>query len=152
MRVSPTSTVNMKTNDTNVLDWCYTIELWHTTVHIWIDVELSSNNTRRYIRILKLIDQLDPIILHVLPGLHAFTGEDFTEPFNSKWKPKVRNRLVWWWTDATQSQPDLLGENYSVIASKDDEDAEMLPGNHCTIMINQTLRMMIMIIIIIMYI
>ena len=93
MQVSPTSTVSVRSNDTDVLVLllCYA-GVAHNCTHVWMDVGLSSNNTRRYIAtepsVPKLVDELDPTILSALPGLHAFTGTDFTASFMSKGKQR----------------------------------------------------------------
>ena len=51
------------------------------TPKVWMDVGLSSNNTRRYIYISQLTHKLDSNVLKALPGINAFTGCDYTASF-----------------------------------------------------------------------
>ena len=49
-------------------------------------VGVSSNNTRRYIDVAKLADELGPDLCNALAGYHAFTGCDYTARFLRKGK------------------------------------------------------------------
>ena len=51
-----------------------------------MDGGLSSTNTRRYINISNMVQHMPPASLDALPGLHAFTGTDFTSSFMHKGK------------------------------------------------------------------
>ena len=79
MPASLTSTVSVRSNDTDVLVLlvCYA-GVAHNCPKVWMGGGLSINNTRRYISIPKPVDELEHIIQQVLPGLHAFTGTYFT--------------------------------------------------------------------------
>ena len=60
----------------------------YTQVRVWLDAGLASNNTRRFISINDLVDKIDNGVLIALPGLHAFTGFDYTSSFLNKGKIK----------------------------------------------------------------
>ena len=51
------------------------------TPAVWVDVGLSSSNTRHYINISQLVGYLDVAIVDALPVLHAFTGSDDSASF-----------------------------------------------------------------------
>ena len=54
--------------------------------HLWLDVGLNSNNTRRYINITEHDKNLGSDMCKALPGLHAFTGCDYTAALMRKGK------------------------------------------------------------------
>ncbi len=54
--------------------------------HIWMEVGNSTNNTRRYIDVSSLATHLGVDVCNALPGLHAFTGSDYTAAFYRKGK------------------------------------------------------------------
>ena len=69
----------VRANDTDVL----IILIYHALrfgehVHIWKDVGLSSNNTRRHINITQLAEHLGPELCSAPPAYHAFTCCDYT--------------------------------------------------------------------------
>ena len=84
--------VSVRCNDTDV----FVLLLYHVNImsspditpKVWMDVGLSSNNTRRYINISQLTHKLDSNVLKALPGIHAFTGCDYTASFLNKGKVK----------------------------------------------------------------
>ena len=79
------SNIIVRSTDTDVL----IILLTHKhalQANIWMDVGVSSNNTRRYIDVAKLADELGPDICNALAGYHAFTGCDYTASFFRKGK------------------------------------------------------------------
>ena len=53
---------------------------------IWLDIGLSSNNTRRYIDVSLLAAELGEVYCLALPALHALTGCDYTAAFMRKGK------------------------------------------------------------------
>ena len=55
---------------------------------LWIDAGLASTNSRRFINIAQLVGALESDVLEALPGLHAFTGSDFTAAFMNKGKQR----------------------------------------------------------------
>ena len=81
--------VCIRTNDTDVL----VIFLYHLTqgecdTNVWLDVGLNSNNTRRFISINDLVPKIGRDVVQALPGIHAFTGCDYTASFHGKGKVK----------------------------------------------------------------
>ena len=75
----------MPLSDTDVL----VILLTHAhdlSAHIWLDVGLSSNNTRRYIDVSKLAEDMEPSLCAAIARVQAFTGCDFTASFNRQGK------------------------------------------------------------------
>lgn len=61
---------------------------------VWMDVGLSTNNTRRYINISQLVDHLDENVLNGLPALHAFSGCDYTAAFMNKGKVRPFELMI----------------------------------------------------------
>ena len=90
--------VSVRCNDTDV----FVLLLYHVNImsspditpKVWMDVGLSSNNTRRYINISQLTHKLDSNVLKALPGIHAFTGCDYTASFLNKWKVKPLEKML----------------------------------------------------------
>ena len=79
------STIVVWSCDTDVL----VILLTHAQAlgkHLWLDVGINSNNTRRYINITELDKNLGSDMCKALPGLHAFTGCDYTAALMRKGK------------------------------------------------------------------
>ncbi|RUM44803.1 MAG: hypothetical protein DSY80_04015 [Desulfocapsa sp.] len=79
--------ISVRCNDTDVL----ILLLYHFNhiickPHIWMDIGLSSNNTRRFINIRQLVDAMGSNLIDALPGFHAFTGSDTTAAFINKGK------------------------------------------------------------------
>ena len=60
----------------------------HMNVKVWMDTGRDSDNTRKYINISHMSEDLGNVKCHALPGFHAFTGCDYTASFF--WKGKVR--------------------------------------------------------------
>ncbi len=55
-------------------------------IHVWMDVGKSSNNTRHYIDVTDLAQELGPGLCQDLLGFHHFTGSDHTAAFFMKGK------------------------------------------------------------------
>ena len=66
----------------------------YTQVGVWLDAGIARNNTRRFISINDLVDKIDNNVLIALPGLHAFTGCNYTSSFLSK--EKINQWTLWW--------------------------------------------------------
>ena len=79
--------VVIRANDTDIF-----ILLAHHLPHfqgshsVWMDAGHSSTNTRRFINMTSIVHILPRIVCEALPGLHAFTGSDFTASFLNKGK------------------------------------------------------------------
>jgi len=87
--------ISIRSNDTDVLViFLYYLSQWETTVMIWLDSGLSSNNTRRYISINHLRDTVGKRFAEAIPGLHAFTGCDFTASFLNKDKTRPMDLVM----------------------------------------------------------
>ena len=94
----PQHSVSVRSNDTDVL----VLLLYHVACdsraenkpRVWMDVGLSSTNTRRYINISNMVQHMSPASLDALPGLHAFTGTDFTSSFMNKGKVKALELML----------------------------------------------------------
>jgi len=54
---------------------------------MWMDVGVDGNNTRHYVNVSGLSKELGPDLCSALPGIHSFTGCDYTTAF--LWKGKV---------------------------------------------------------------
>ena len=81
------SNVTIRSNDTDVLIIIvYYMAQVDDSVNVWMDAGRASNNTRRLISINDLVSSVDHDILDALPGLHAFTGCDYTSSFMNKGK------------------------------------------------------------------
>jgi len=59
-----------------------------------MNVGYSGKNTRRYINISQLLEEITPEIVDVLPGLHTLTGSDYTAAFMSKGEVKPFNLMM----------------------------------------------------------
>ena len=83
-REIPAANVTIRSNVTDV---CL-IMLHHikhfNQLRLWVDAGLNSNNTRRFIDINSLAEELGPKVSEALLGLHAFTGTDYTASFMNK--------------------------------------------------------------------
>ena len=85
--------MSVRSNDTYVL----VLLLYHVACDlraenkpsVWMDVGLSSTNTRRYINISNMVHHMPPASLDALPGLNAFTGTDFKSSIMNKGKVKA---------------------------------------------------------------
>ena len=55
---------------------------------VWLDAGLGGNNNRCYINITQLVEHMEPVVVDTLPGLHSFTGSDYTESYMNKGKLK----------------------------------------------------------------
>ncbi len=79
----------VRSNDTDVMILLlYHVSHFQVTPRVWMDAGLSGNNTRRYINITQMLSKMEPVEVDALPGLHAFTGSDFTASFMNKGKQK----------------------------------------------------------------
>ena len=77
--------VVVRSSDTDVL----VVLLFHSLaydVSLWMDVGNSGTNSRRFINIKDLRIYLGAEVCRALPGLHAFTGCDYTAAFSRKGK------------------------------------------------------------------
>ncbi len=54
-------------------------------IHVWMDVGKSSN-TRHYIDVTELVQELGPGLCQALLGFHHFTGSDYSAAFFKKGK------------------------------------------------------------------
>ena len=61
---------------------------------LWMDVGLSSSNTRRYISITKIHEEIGDKISAALPAFHAYSGSDFTSCFFMKAKVRPFEKLM----------------------------------------------------------
>ena len=87
--------IRVRSNDTDV----FILLVYHVSKiggrsNVWMDVGLSSNNTRRDINISQLLTQVSPTMAEALPALHAFTGCDYTASFMNKGKLKALDIMV----------------------------------------------------------
>ena len=88
--------ISVRSSDTDV----FILLLYHVSQYdnptstVWMDIGLSSNNTRRYINIMQLVKRLDEAVIAALPSLHAFMGSDFTASFMNKGKVKAFGLLI----------------------------------------------------------
>ena len=70
--------ITIRSNVTDVLIiLLYYMSQVDTQIRVWLDAGLASNNTRRFISINDLVDNIENDLLDI-PGLHAFTGCDYT--------------------------------------------------------------------------
>ncbi|CAI9728850.1 Hypothetical predicted protein [Octopus vulgaris] len=53
---------------------------------VWIEVEMSGQNTRRYVNLSQIAASIGPLMCKALPGFHAFTGCDYTSSFDRQGK------------------------------------------------------------------
>jgi hypothetical protein len=94
--ISTQHTVAVRCTDTDV----FILLLYHVSHHqdctseVWMDVGLSTNNTRRYISISTLVSHLDQSVIDALPALHAFTGSDYTASFMNKGKIRALQLMM----------------------------------------------------------
>ena len=58
-----------------------------------MDAGLSGNNTRRYINVTQLTENMESTFVNALPGFHAFSGSDYTASFMNKGKVKPLDLL-----------------------------------------------------------
>ena len=79
--------VVMRTNDTDVfILLLYHVHKLDLQIGVWMDVGLSSLNTRRYLDVKRIAGTLSDELLRSLPGFHSFTGCDTTAAFINKGK------------------------------------------------------------------
>lgn len=87
--------ISIRSNDTDVLViLLYYMSQSKTTSRIWLDAGLSSNNTRRHVSINDLRDTVGIKFAEALPGLHAFTGCDYTASFLNKGKARPMDLVL----------------------------------------------------------
>ncbi len=80
--MSPSDNTAVRTNGTDVLIiFANHVRQMKQKPNVWLDVGLSSNNTRRFFNVTKLAE-CD--ITEGLPSLHACTGCDVTAAFINK--------------------------------------------------------------------
>ncbi len=80
----------VRANDTDVLVILLASNESFSDSHLWLEVGVSENNSRRYIDVSKLSKQLGDFV-HALPRLHAFTGSDYISSFCRQGKNKPFN-------------------------------------------------------------
>ena len=51
---------------------------WKFAATVWMDVDTSSKNDRRYVNVTAISSSTGPTLCGALPGFHAFTGSDYT--------------------------------------------------------------------------
>ena len=98
----------IRSNDTDVLE----ILLYHAPripLHIWMEAGVCANNNRRFIDVTNLSITLGSHVCDALPGLHAFTGCDFTSSFLGKGKVKPYEYMQK--STSFQHAFERLGEN-----------------------------------------
>ena len=84
--------VVVQTCDTDVL----VIFLAHVhsfSSRIWLDIGLSTNNTRRFINATQLGQEIGPEVCAAPPVFHAFKGCDYTAAFSRKGKVRPLNLM-----------------------------------------------------------
>lgn len=62
--------------------------LQRVTSTVWMDVGTRNMGNRRYINVTKIAAAIGPSMCGALPGLHAFTGSDYTSAFIRKGKSR----------------------------------------------------------------
>ena len=83
----------VRANDSDV----FTIMLYHARyigAGFWMDIGLSSSNTRRLLDVNAISHQLGPTICTALPAFHAFTGSDCTSSFMRRGKTRPYDLMV----------------------------------------------------------
>ena len=90
---NPTVAVRCSDTDIFVLLLFHISQLSHKPL-VWMDVRLSSNNTRRFINISQLANHMDKKVVAALPGFHAYTGSDFTASFMGKGKMRPYDIMI----------------------------------------------------------
>jgi len=94
--LSSQQTIAVRIADTDV----FILLLYHVshqqncTSEVCMDVGLSTNNTRRYISISSLEYDLEQSVIDALPGLHAFSGSDYTSSFMNKGKIRALQLIM----------------------------------------------------------
>lgn len=95
LQADPDKTITVRSSDTDIfILLIYHLSKQTTPAAVWMDVGLCSNNTRRFINICQLINQMNPKVIDALPALHAFTGCDYTASFMNKGKIKALDLLA----------------------------------------------------------
>jgi len=77
----------IRASDTDIL----VLLLYHLhriTSTVWMEVGTTGRGNRRYINVTKIAAEIGPAICAALPGLHAFTGCDYTSAFARKGKSR----------------------------------------------------------------
>ena len=93
--VQEATNITIRSNDTDVLViLLYYMSQADTQIRVWLDAGLASNNTRRFISINDLVDKIGNDVLVALPGLHAFTGCNYTSSFLNKGKVKPMDIMM----------------------------------------------------------
>ena len=84
---NPDQCISVRSNDTDVLILLlYHLPHIENNPNVCMDVGLSSNNSRRYINVRQIVNEVRSPLLEALPGFHAFTGSDTTAAFMNKGK------------------------------------------------------------------
>ena len=128
IEVEPNWKFCVRCNDTDII----VLLLYHcsrrqNTPFVWMDVGLSGKNNRRYINIQQLLAEMQNDTVDSLPGLHAFTGCDFTASFYNK--GKLRPLSIMMKNDRFQKAIGQLGVNDEVT----DEIIDDLDDFVCTL-------------------
>ncbi len=85
------------------------------TAKIWMDVGVSSKNTRRYICITDIAQTLGPQLCASLPAFHAYSGCDYTSAFARKGKVRPFKLL---------EKETEIQEAFSKLADKEEIDEQ----------------------------
>lgn len=80
----PDANIVIRCNDTDVLV-ILVHHMIHFTAKVWMDTGRNDDNSRHYVDVRKLHDEIGPMA-EVLPALHAFSGCDYTASFMRKGK------------------------------------------------------------------
>ena len=83
----------VRANDSDV----FTIMLYHARyigAGFWMDIGLSSSNTRRLLDVNAISHQLGPTICTALPAFHDFTGSGYTSSFMRRGKTRPYDLMV----------------------------------------------------------
>ena len=92
-RMPGSPSITIRASDTDV----FILLLYHAHLlssSLFMDVGLSSNNTRRTINISQLAKTIGVDICRALPGFHSFTGSDYTAAFLRKGKGRPYDVMV----------------------------------------------------------
>ena len=102
----------VRCNDTDILIILLMNSLYFQNCHVWIDIGLDSDNSRRYIDITNGSKKLD--YLYALPGVNTITGCDYIPAFFSKGKMKaiqlIKENSAYRYAFAKLGYEDLMNE------------------------------------------
>ena len=90
---NPSIVVRCSDTDIFILLLFHISQLSHKPL-VWMEVGLSSNNTRRFINVSQLVNHMGKEVVAALPGFHAYTGTDFTASFMGKGKMRPFDIMI----------------------------------------------------------